>query len=155
VKTRWPDLSKERQTHEVQRRLITFMIEDAIASSRALIEDIAPLSVADVRSAGRTLVAFSPDVGDAEKQIKGFLFSNVYRAPSVMRPVKISEDVVEGLFRYYMDKNGLPKDWAKRYDGQKNDRARARVIADYIAGMTAPFAIHEYQRLFDESLDLS
>ncbi len=155
VKTRWPNLAKDRQTHEVQRRLITRFIEDAIGSSLQNLIELAPRSPRDVRHAGKTLVTFSSDVKQAEIQIKQFLFQNVYRAKSVMAPVKTSENLLEKLFTVYLTGEYLPPDWQSKFKACSNQRTRARLIADYIAGMTDPFAIAEYTRIFDLIPDLS
>ncbi|HHB82184.1 MAG TPA: deoxyguanosinetriphosphate triphosphohydrolase [Devosia sp.] len=155
VTSRWPDIDKDRQTHEVQRRLITQLIEDAIGSSLQNLIEVAPRSPSDVRQAGRTLVTFSKKMAQAEHEIKEFLFANVYRAPAVMTPVLASQKVVEGLFNAYMGESRLPFEWQRKIDAQNSNRAKARIICDYIAGMTDPFAIAEYQRLFDASFELS
>lgn len=155
VKSRWPDLAKDRQTHEVQRRLITHFIEDAIGTSLQNLIDLAPRSPNDVRHAGKTLVTFSTNVKHAEIQIKQFLFQNVYRAKSVMAPVNVSQELLEKLFSVYLTGEYLPSEWQTKFKACNNQRHRARLIADYIAGMTDPFAIAEYTSIFDLIPDLS
>ncbi len=149
VKERWPAISHERQTHEVQRRLITRFIEDVIFSTRKALEQAAPRTPRDVRHAGKTLVAFSAPLVRAEREIKDFLFRRVYRAPSVMAPVQRSQLVVKELFSHYVEHGGLPRQWQETRARQNSERAGARVVADYIAGMTDPFALGEHKRLFD------
>ncbi len=153
VQALWPTLEKSRQIHEVQRRLITRMIEDVIEASRANIAALAPKSPDNIRKAGRTLLVFSEDFQKSETGLKDFLFEKVYRAPSVMKPVSVSEKIIADLFAHYFTQGGLPGAWQKKADGAPNEHSRARVIADFIAGMTDPYALDEYERLFDARPD--
>lgn len=145
----YPDVGAKRQTHEVQRRMITRAIEDVIAHSSALIREAGVASAEDVRVAGRTLIAFSPTIAEAEKGLKSVLYKRVYRDEAVMRPVRESEAVVERLFAAYMDSADMPGRWGEAAGMAADNSARARIVADFIAGMTDPYALDEYQRLFD------
>lgn len=152
VRARYPAIAAKRQTHEVQRRMITRMVEDVIATSGAAIAALGPASAEDVRRAGRTLVGFSPAMAAAERGLKAFLFTQVYRSEAVMVPVRESEAVVLRLFSAYMDRAGMPGRWgeaARAASGQ----GRARIVADFIAGMTDPYALDEHLRLFDARPD--
>ncbi len=163
VDERWPVLERERKTHEVQRRLITRLIEDVIENSAFLLARSGVKSPHDVARAGRQLIAFSLPMQQEEKLIKQFLFNNVYRAPTVMEPAEAGELVVTKLFEYYSTSGDLPAEWQsklQRHDLQiakeeANDISLTtaidhRVIADYIAGMTDPFALAEFERLYEK-----
>ncbi len=149
VVTLYPDIAPKRQAHEVQRRLITRSIEDVIATSQASIEASAVASAEDVRNAGRPLVAFSPVIAEAERGLKAFLFGRVYRHEAVMAPVRQSEAVVTDLFARYMATRDLPGRWGVAARAAAGEAALARIVADFIAGMTDPYALDEYARLFD------
>ncbi|WP_224702187.1 deoxyguanosinetriphosphate triphosphohydrolase [Devosia aquimaris] len=149
VLDRYPDIAPKRQAHEVQRRLITRNIEDVIATTDANIAAAGIKTAEDVRAASQTLVQFSPEVAAAEKGLKSFLFTRVYRHESVMVWVRHSEDLVCRLFDHYMSNRDLPGRWAAIARAQESDAALARVVADFIAGMTDPYAMDEYARLFD------
>ncbi|MHB1102622.1 MAG: deoxyguanosinetriphosphate triphosphohydrolase [Devosia sp.] len=149
VLSRWPDLERSRQAHEVQRRLITQNIEDVIAASTAAIAEIAPTSTDDVRHAGKTLIRFSDETAEAEQGLKRFLFDNVYRSEAVMAPVRQSQAVVSELFDHYMATLDLPGRWGAAARAAASDTERARLICDFIAGMTDPFALEQHARLFD------
>ncbi|VAW14046.1 dNTP triphosphohydrolase, broad substrate specificity [hydrothermal vent metagenome] len=151
----WPNLEQARQTHEVQRRLITAMIENVIISSKAKLEKLAPGNVDDIRHAGQTLVGFSPSMQGDEILLKKFLYENVYRAPAVMRPVNAAQKLVGDLFERYFATGDMPGQWGEKVQKAANEHTRARIIADFIAGMTDPYAIKQYQRLFDATPDLS
>ena len=152
VLTRYPDIGPKRQAHEVQRRMITRAVEDVIATSADNIAGSGVGSTEDVRHAGRALVSFSPDTATAEKGLKAFLFARVYRHEAVMVPVRESEAVVERLFAAYMQTADMPGRWGEA--GKAASGAdRARIVADFIAGMTDPYALDEHQRLFDARPD--
>ena len=145
----YPSVDSKRQTHEVQRRMITRAIEDVIANSAANIAAAGVTTAEDVRMAGHTLIAFSPDTAVAEKGLKAVLFKRVYRDEAVMRPVRESEALVERLFAAYMDSADMPGRWGEAARAAADPSALARIVADFIAGMTDPYAQDEYQRLFD------
>ncbi|KKB79785.1 deoxyguanosinetriphosphate triphosphohydrolase [Devosia soli] len=149
VQSLYPGVVAKRQTHEVQRRMITRAIEDVIRTSAANITASGVASAEDVRSAGRTLVAFSPEMAVAEKGLKEVLYARVYRSEAVMRPVRESEAVVERLFEGYMQTADMPDRWAQAMKSAETAEGRARIVADFVAGMTDPYALDEHQRLFD------
>ncbi len=148
---RWPDIERSRQAHEVQRRLITRAIEDVIATAEAEIADVAPGSADDVRHAGRALVHFSPETAQAETGLKAFMFERVYRSEPVMAPVRWSEALVGELFDRYFSAADMPGRWGAAARGAGSQAERARIVADFIAGMTDPYAEAEHARLFDGS----
>ena len=145
----YPDVEPNRQAHEVQRRLITRSIEDVIATASAELAELSPQSADDVRHAGRTLVHFSAPVAEAERGLKSFMFERVYRSEQVMAPVRHSQDLVAELFDRYFASAYMPGRWGDTAREATNDAARARIVADFIAGMTDPYAEAEHARLFD------
>lgn len=149
VQSLYPDVGPKRQTHEVQRRMITRAIEDVIANSAENICSSGVASAEDVRMMERTLIAFSPAVAEAEKGLKAVLYKRVYRNEAVMRPVRESEAVIERLFATYMETANMPGRWGEAAKSATDPTMRARIVADFIAGMTDPYALDEHQRLFD------
>ncbi|MCB1516860.1 MAG: deoxyguanosinetriphosphate triphosphohydrolase [Hyphomicrobiaceae bacterium] len=150
---RYPDAELGRQTHEVQRRLITRTIEGVIATAKVNIETANPESADAVRELDFPLIAFPDAMASDERELKQFLFANVYREENVMRAVTKSEQVVERLFDKYMKTGDLPSKWRTRLDASASGTERARHVCDFIAGMTDPYALAEYQRLFDEIVE--
>ncbi len=146
---RWPDIERSRQAHEVQRRLITFAVEDVIAAATAEIAAAALASADDVRAAGRTLIHFSAATAVAEQGLKTFLYARVYRSESVMVPVRRGEAIVGALFDRYLATADMPGRWGAAARAATSDAARARIVADFVAGMTDPYAEAERLRLFD------
>ncbi|HEV7278352.1 MAG TPA: deoxyguanosinetriphosphate triphosphohydrolase [Devosiaceae bacterium] len=147
VMERWPDIGRSRQAHEVQRRLITRSIEDVIETSAAAIAAAAPNSVDDVRHAGRTLIRFSPRLAEAEQGLKRFLFDNVYRSEAVMAPVRRSQEVVADLFEHYLARCDLPGHWGQAVQQAADEAGAARIVCDFVAGMTDPYALEQHARL--------
>ncbi len=145
----YPEVEPLRQAHEVQRRLITRAIEDVIATAAADIAAAAPRSADDVRRAGRTLIHFSPPMAAAERALKAFLFKRVYRSEQVMAPVRQSEALVAALFDHYLASGDMPGRWGRAAATAASAAERARVVADFIAGMTDPYAEADHARLFD------
>jgi len=149
-----PGCAGTRRINEIVRRVITRLIEDVIDEALRRLAALRPDSAADIRHAGRPVIAFSDAAAAADRELKAYLKKNVYRHEKVMRVMRSAEDVVKQLFeRYWRDPAALPDGW--RADGSGLDeRRRARAIADFLAGMTDRYALREYQRLFDASADL-
>lgn len=150
----WPDIDKSRAAHEVQRRLITKMIEDVIITSKNNLKELNPQNVVDIRNNKKALICFSKEMGKSEKSLKKFLFENVYRSKEVTKNVIIAEMVIEKLFDKLMKTHDLPNEWQQKLQQATSENQKARVICDYIAGMTDPYAIDLYNRQFDASLQL-
>ena len=154
VETAYPHLDATRTGHEIMRRHITRMVEDVIATALANLDEVAPASAADVRAAGRPLLAFSPAMRAAVEQTRAFLFDRVYRAESVMRVMRTAEAIVDALFDRLLERPDLmPGEW-HRDVGQLSAGKRARRVADYLSGMTDTYALAEHRRLFDPTPQL-
>ena len=154
VREKYPQIEDRRIRHEIIRRQITAMVEDAITTSKANLDRIAPNSVADVRNCGETLVAFSGEMAEKERKIKAFLFERMYRAPELMNMRRSAEKIIRGLFDAYMHKAGAIPENLQKYFDREDAPGRPRVIADFIASMTDSYAIKEHRRLFDDTPDL-
>ena len=109
------------------------------------------MSPAEARAAGRALVGPSQPMSEAERDVKAFLFTHMYRHPEVNRVRAKGDAMLHELFAAYLASPGeMPPEWAARA-GQGE---AARAVADYIAGMTDRFALGEYRRLFDPAANL-
>lgn len=154
VVQRYPGLDPVRTGHELMRRQITQMVEDVIANANANLAELAPQSVSDIHSAGKAMIAFSQGMAEAEAELKEFLYANLYRHPSVMKVRANADQIVRDLFTYYFEKpQEMPDDWSEAFN-EKDELARAREVADFIAGMTDTYAVKEHRRLFDRTPDL-
>ncbi len=153
VDRKYPGLNYYRRRHEALRRLFGILVEDVIAVSRRNLADLSPRSAADVRHAGRMMVQFSPALWNDLKVIRGFLFHRMYRAPVVVQMRREVTQVVNDLFPLFMAApEHLPKQWRKDVADAQGETALARIVADYIAGMTDRFAIETHARLVGGNL---
>jgi dGTPase len=148
VDATYPGLNYYRRRHEALRRFFGILVSDVIEVSRARIAELNPHTVQDVRHAGRQLVQFSPGVWTSLKVIREFLYHRMYRAPSVVEMRVMVTGVVNDLFPLFMaHPELLPKQWRKDVEEAASEIALARIVADYIAGMTDRFALQEHARL--------
>lgn len=149
VARRYPKLAPSRLIHEAVRRLIGLMVEDLAAETRRRIERLSPRTAADIRHHRAPVAAFSAAMQENDRALKSFLFDNMYRHYKLNRMTSKARRLVRDLFRLFVDEPGcLPTDWRRLAAGPGEMRT-ARVVADYIAGMTDRFAGDEHRRLFD------
>jgi dGTPase len=155
VREKYPALDDTRTTHEIVRRQITLMVEDVIRQSQANIAALKPQTIRDVHEAGRKIVDFSPEMREAEKALKKYLYANLYFHQSVVRVRKSAERIVAELFdAYFADVGNMPEGWREAREGA-SEAQRARHVADFLAGMTDTYAVREYRRLFDRTPELA
>jgi dGTPase len=148
VDRRYPGLNYYRRRHEALRRFFGILVEDVITLARTTLAEVAPQSVAEVRQAGRMLIRFSPGLWADLKVIREFLFHRMYRAPGVVEMRRVVTRVVQDLFPFFQAQPGeLPKQWRKDVAEAEDQTALARIVADYIAGMTDRFALETHARL--------
>jgi dGTPase len=148
VDRRYPGLNYYRRRHEALRRFFGILVEDVIGLARRTLADLDPRSVDDIRHAGRMVIRFSDPLWQDLKVIRQFLFVRMYRAPAVVEMRAEVTRVINDLFPLYMSRpDELPKQWRKDVSEAADQVALARIVADYIAGMTDRFAIQEHARL--------
>ena len=154
IRDQHPALDPSRLVHELVRGLITQMIEDVIAETGARLRALAPRAADDVRHAKHSVGAFSPAMAEADRAIKGFLYPRMYRHSRIMRIMGDAESLLRALFARYLEQpDDMPAEWADIVD-RGDAAARARHIADFIAGMTDRYALMEHARLFDSTPEL-
>jgi dGTPase len=144
----YPALDPVRRAGELMRRMITRMVEDVVGETRRRVAALDPRCTEHIRRASGPMVGFSPGMASAERAIKDFLFERMYRHRRVMQVMEKAEGVLRDLFaRYAEDPAALPDEWRDALPAETP--ARARGIADFIAGMTDRYALGEHRRLFD------
>jgi dGTPase len=154
VRDRYPGIDGAHLTHELVRRLIGRLIEDVVEESRRRLGSVAPVTSDEVRAGAKPLVAFSAVMASTDRAIKEFLWANMYRHPRVIDVMTNAEEVVRNLFaRFLVRPLDLPAEWSQGLE-EADAPARARRIADFIAGMTDRFALTEHARLFDSTPEL-
>jgi dGTPase len=148
---RYPGLERRRLIHESIRRLIDGMVNDLLAESRSRLDALAPKSADDVRVAGEPVIAFSDAMERHDRALRAFLFKRMYRHDEVKQETARARGIVAELFAAFMERpDRLPTEWQSATDATESADL-ARIVADYIAGMTDRYAIVEHHRLFDAS----
>ena len=126
------------------------MVSDVIDVSTRNLERAQAAAVSDLRLLGRPVIQFSDALWSDLQQIRKFLFTRMYRAPKVIEMRENVTAVVEDLFPLFMaDPAHLPREWRADVAAVTDETGLARIVADYIAGMTDRFALQEHARLID------
>ncbi|AEG49103.1 Deoxyguanosinetriphosphate triphosphohydrolase-like protein [Sphingobium chlorophenolicum L-1] len=147
VRARYPTIPEDRLLRELVREQIGVMANDLIAATRANIAESGVETVDDVRRAGRTLVAFSPELAAQERELKRFMYAMLYHHPSQLAAADRARVIVTDLFRAYQaDPKLMPAEW--RDDCASSEPQRSRHIADFIAGMTDRYAEKRHAEIF-------
>jgi dGTPase len=149
VAARYPKLEEGRLIHETIRRVIDLMVTDLLTETRRRIAEAAPDSAAAVRHLAAPLVAFSEEMRQNDRALRSFLFARMYRHYKVNRMTTKARRVVRELFDHYLVRpDCLPDEW-RLQASDLPETARARLVADYIAGMTDRYALDEHAKNFD------
>ena len=147
------DLEPRQVRHEVIRRMINYLVTDLIAESREALVEAQPDSIDAVREHGKPLIHYSAVARKQNTELKRFLHKNLYKHHRVYRVTTKAKGVVTRVFEALLaDPDLMPPRHAGAVPAAreaKGDRGVARVVADYIAGMTDRYALDEYERLFD------
>ncbi|NNG05512.1 MAG: deoxyguanosinetriphosphate triphosphohydrolase [Inquilinus sp.] len=147
VERRYPGLEPRRLIHESVRRLIDRMVTDLLAETRHRLDALAPADADAVRGAGEPVVAFAPEMAEADRALRAYLFRHMYRHDDVNRETARARRIVQDLFSaFFAGPDLLPVDWRMAAEAAESGE-RARLVADYIAGMTDRFALQEHRRL--------
>jgi dGTPase len=145
IERRFPNAHRETLLRELVREQIGLMVNDLLETTRANLAGIG--SVEEVRDAGRPLAAFSPAMAAQERELKAFLYRNLYYHEEQRATAERARHVIARLYAAYHQKPDLmPDDWAAALPGE--EPALSRHIADFIAGMTDRYAIQRYRQIF-------
>ena len=155
IKTQHPTIETSRLRHEMIRRMIGNMVDDITTESKKRLQQYNPESVVHIRNLGKPVIGFSKEMEEIHQSLKIFLKKHMYRHYKVNRSVSKAKRIVSDLFTlFYNEPHLLPEEWFKpcfEAKKRKKDNELARVICDYIAGMTDRFAMEEHNNLFNLS----
>ena len=141
LRSGYPEAEPDRIVQAMLREVFRELTSDIISTSRDNLTAAAPRTADDIRSCGRNLIGFSSDTADSLTEIRRFLWANMYRTGNVERERQAGNRTVRSLFSAFMNDVGLlPPDWQLRAEEAGTDAERARVLADFIAGMTDNYA---------------
>ncbi|KPA22878.1 Deoxyguanosinetriphosphate triphosphohydrolase [Shimia sp. SK013] len=148
VDAKYPGLEPIRRRHEALRRVFGVMVSDVIDTSSVLLEASGAKSVEDIRLYGAPVIRFSDTLWQDLKVIRAFLFTRMYRAPSVVEMREKVTVVVTDLFPLFLQTPTLlPERWQGDLATNTSQTAVARKVSDYISGMTDRYALQEHARL--------
>lgn len=158
VRAELPDTEERYLIFETIREMIGRMVDDVLTQTRANLAEVKPKSPDDVRNAGMQIVAFSEEMREQVDELRSFLFDRMYRHYTINRIWLKVDKIVNDLFKAFTTNYRLlPDPWQRRVEeagGMIDNIALARIVADYIAGMTDRYALREHERLFDLYWDL-
>ena len=148
INERHGTLEPSRLHHEMIRRLIDQMVNDILSETSRRVDVHRPESSRDVRLLQEPLAAFSEGMSAHDRDLKSFLYDNMYRHEKVASMAERAKVVVGDLFNRYMaDPTCLPEEWQARIQSLAASDT-ARHIADFIAGMTDRYALQQHETLF-------
>jgi dGTPase len=144
----FPDCDPGILRLEAVRRMIGAMVDDVMAETRRRAAAARVGSPEQVRVLGHALVAFSREMVEDLAQLRLFLMERMYRHWRVNRTRSQARRILAEMFQLFMaEPDVLPAEWYARAEG-RDETGRARVVCDYIAGMTDRYAIEEHRKLF-------
>ena len=147
VDAAYTNLETDRRRHEALRRVFGVMVSDVISTSRVILDESGAKSAHEIRHFGRPVIRFSDAVFADLREIRSFLFNQMYRAPAVMAKRAEVTTVIRELFPLFLnDPSQLPANWREELQGA-DKTAIARRVCDYISGMTDRYALLEYERI--------
>ena len=149
VHRRYPELEDRRLIYEVIRRMIGAVVSDLIEETRRRLTAAAPKSIDDVRGAGEPLASMSDKVYEQHLSLKRFLHQHLYSHEKKLAMTLEAQAMIRDLFTVYMNDVGqMSPQFAAAASGLEGAK-QARVVADYIAGMTDRYAIAAHRKLAD------
>jgi len=151
VQHKHPGVSGRREIHEIVRSMIGAFVTDLITASRERVSAAAPEDITSIRSRQHALIGFSGPYSLAKTTLKQFLREHLYRHPRVSKMTAQAHEIVSTLFEAFLDDyERMPTehaDRAREHHDTEGLAGGARVVADYVAGMTDRFALHAHEGL--------
>ena len=145
--------AQRRLLYEVIRRMLSAQVYDVIDTTRQRIADAGVRDVQDVRACAHALVAFSPQMQTQSEALKHFLLHQLYRHPQVMQTMELAKQIVRELFDCYMQQPQHMKPRFAELAAQARSAAdKARVVADFVAGMTDRYAARAHAEITGRQL---
>jgi dGTPase len=143
VEQRYPVAAEKLQFNETLKRVLDRLVSELIVHSRKLIAEAGVDSVEEVRRLPQRLIGFSPQVDEERKQIKEFLYQNVYYSPAQQRDKQQAERVIAEMFAFFMR---FPRELPASYQEKTRSEPLHRIVCDYVAGMTDSYIFEQHRR---------
>jgi dGTPase len=136
----------ELQRHRIIRKMVGILVSDVVEATSTRIDASKAKSALDLQKLDHNVIGYSDEMQKQNRQMKNFLYKDLYSHPRVLRMAMKAEKVLTDLFKAYKTKIGmLPKEFLARIPAHGEERT----ICDYLAGMTDRYAVQEHERLFD------
>ncbi len=145
VAQRYPAAAEKLKFYETLKRVLDRLVSDLIAHSRSLIGEAGVQSVEAVRHFPRRLIAFSPEIDQERREIKDFLYAQVYFSPGLQADKRQAEQVIADLFHFFIKS---PRELPASYQEKTRQEPLHRVVCDYVAGMTDNYILEQHRRFF-------
>lgn len=156
VSEKYPQLSERRKIYESIRNIINELVTDLITISLESLNKMELNTIQDVRKSTSSIIRFSEPMHEKNAELKSFLNKNLYQHYKVHRMSQKAKKIILELYiSFYNDTKLMPSEYQKyaaTAQLSKGDKGRARIVADYIAGMTDRYAIAEHERLFNAKI---
>ena len=143
VEKTYPKAPDKLKFNEALKEVFNRLTGDLITNTEARLKRAGIKTLADVRLHQERIAAFSPEVEAERKQIKDFLYENLYYSASLAGEKDLAERIVSELFAFWMNK---PSALPHYYQEKAGQESLPRVVCDYIAGMTDHFIIDQYEK---------
>ena len=143
----WHGSSLDELTrHRIVRRMIGLEVNDLVQATDVRLQQSGVRSVEELQRLPYNVVGFSEDMYRRNRQLKDFLFINLYRHYRIMRMAVKAERIITGIFDAYREEPAILPKQVREIMPERN---LERTICDHIAGMTDRYAVEEYQKLYD------
>ncbi len=143
LKWRGPELD-DLERHRMVRRLVGLMVTDMVQATDARLKAGSIRSPLDIQKLKHNVIGYSEDMQRRNRELKDFLYKNLYRHSRVVRMQVKAERIIADLFTAYQGEPLILPEHVQKFIEK---RGLERTLCDYIAGMTDRFAIEEHQKL--------
>jgi dGTPase len=143
VRALYPATAEKLLFNEALKRVFDTLVSDLITNTRKNLELAGTASLDAIRRHPERLAAFSPPVEHERRLLKHFLYENLYFSPALEGEKDDAERIVGELFAHWMEE---PEDLPRSYREKAAHQPVARVICDYVAGMTDSFIYQQYEK---------
>ncbi|HSZ63361.1 MAG TPA: deoxyguanosinetriphosphate triphosphohydrolase [Terriglobales bacterium] len=140
---RYPRAAEKLVFNEALKSIMDGFVGDLISNTAQCVQAAGVHLVEGVRNHAQRLAAFSPPVEEERRRLKEFLYENLYYSPALAAEKEDAERITAELFAHWMEE---PDDLPRNYREKAAEEPLARVICDYIAGMTDPFIYQQYEK---------
>jgi dGTPase len=137
----FPAAAPKLKFNEALKRVLDRLVTDLIETTRRRVMEAGISALEKVRTYPARLARFSPEADAERKQIKEFLYANLYLSKALDPEKTAAEEIVTRLFEHWMRR---PSDLPRSY--QKREEPLPLVIRDYMAGMTDPYILEQHAR---------